>query len=206
MFRKGKELWKALRNNPIDKEKVNELLSNGAPPNFRDPDKTETKWTPLHLVVTEREGDMELVNMLLEHGAKTNLGDSFGFTPLHLAVEKGYSEAVEKFLDNPRSPADRTKTSHGKETALDIVERRLREERPEDAGAMLTKSESSKIRELSKVASYLKNDEVADQLFVDGPSSLTINVLPASNVHVDVKEAQTVVVGDHNTISNNNRN
>ena len=66
----------------------------------------------------------------------------------------------------------------GKETALDIVERRLREERPEDAGAMLTKSETSKIRELSKVASYLKNDQVADQLFVDGPSSLTINVLP----------------------------
>ena len=45
MFRKGKELWKALRNNPIDKEKVNELLSNGAPPNFRDPDKTEVHCT-----------------------------------------------------------------------------------------------------------------------------------------------------------------
>ena len=66
----------------------------------------------------------------------------------------------------------------GKETALDIVERRLREERPEDAGAMLTKSESSQIRELSKVASYLKNDQVADHLLVDGPSSLTINVPP----------------------------
>ena len=45
MFRKGKELWKALRNNPIDKEKVIELLSNGAPPNFRDPDKTEVNCT-----------------------------------------------------------------------------------------------------------------------------------------------------------------
>ena len=66
----------------------------------------------------------------------------------------------------------------GKETALDIVERRLREERPEDTGAMLTKSETSKIKELSKVASYLKNDQVTDQLFVDCPSSLTINVPP----------------------------
>ena len=45
MFRKGKELWKALRNNPIDKEKVNELLRNGAPPHFRDPDKKEVHCT-----------------------------------------------------------------------------------------------------------------------------------------------------------------
>ena len=36
----------------------------------------QTKWTPLHLVVMEREGDMELTNMLLEHGAETNLDDS----------------------------------------------------------------------------------------------------------------------------------
>ena len=45
MLRKGKELWKALRNNPIDKENVNELLRNGAPPNFRDPDKKEVHCT-----------------------------------------------------------------------------------------------------------------------------------------------------------------
>ena len=45
MVRKGKELWKALRNNPIDNERVNELLRNGAPPNFRDPDKTQVHCT-----------------------------------------------------------------------------------------------------------------------------------------------------------------
>ena len=45
MVRKGKELWRALRNNPIDKERVNELLGNGAPPNFRDPDKTQVHCT-----------------------------------------------------------------------------------------------------------------------------------------------------------------
>ena len=45
MVRKGKELWKALRNNPNDKERVNELLRNGAPPNFRDPDKTQVHCT-----------------------------------------------------------------------------------------------------------------------------------------------------------------
>ncbi|XP_058947170.2 ankyrin repeat domain-containing protein 54 [Pocillopora verrucosa] len=196
MVRKGKELWKALRNNPIDKERVNELLSNGAPPNFRDPDKTQTNWTPLHFVVNDREGDMELVKMLLEHGAETNLGDSFDLTPLHLAAEKGYSETVETFLNNPHSPADRTKTSHGKETALDIVERRLREERTEDALLI----------ELKKVVSHLQNDQVADYLFVDGLSSLTINVPPASPVNLNVETARLLVVGDHNTTRNDDRN
>ena len=56
----------------------------------------------------------------------------------------------------------------GKETALDIVERRLREERTEDALLI----------ELKKVVSHLQNDQVADHLLVDGPSSLTINVPP----------------------------
>ena len=56
----------------------------------------------------------------------------------------------------------------GKETALDIVERRLREERTEDA----------LLKELKKVVSHLQNDQVADHLLVDGPSSLTINVPP----------------------------
>ena len=56
----------------------------------------------------------------------------------------------------------------GKETALDIVERRLREERTEDALLI----------ELKKVISHLQNDQVADHLFVDGTSSLTINVPP----------------------------
>ena len=56
----------------------------------------------------------------------------------------------------------------GKETALNIVERRLREERTEDALLI----------ELKKVVSHLQNDQVADHLLVDGPSSLTINVPP----------------------------
>ena len=56
----------------------------------------------------------------------------------------------------------------GKETAVDIVERRLREERTEDALLI----------ELKKVVSHLQNDQVADHLLVDGPSSLTINVPP----------------------------
>ena len=36
----GKELRKAQRNNLTDKQKVDDLLNNGVPPNFRDSDET----------------------------------------------------------------------------------------------------------------------------------------------------------------------
>ena len=36
--RKGKELWKALKEDPLDRKKIQELLENRAPTNFREPD------------------------------------------------------------------------------------------------------------------------------------------------------------------------
>ena len=35
--RTGKELWKALKKNPLDRQTIRDLLQNGAPPNFREP-------------------------------------------------------------------------------------------------------------------------------------------------------------------------
>lgn len=34
---KGKELWKALKSDPLDKKRVNMLLDFDAPANFREP-------------------------------------------------------------------------------------------------------------------------------------------------------------------------
>lgn len=197
---KGKELWTALRNNPTDKQRVLELLRNGAKPNFRDPDNSQINWTPLHFVVSDKEGDGELIDMLLEHGAETNFGDSYNLTPLHLAAEKGYLKTVERLLTNQRSPADRTKQNFGKETALDIVERRLKEPRPEVADKTLLESEKAKRKDLHSVASYLRNDQIAD-FHIDGPANVTILVQPDSNVNVDIDKADTVVMGDKNTIT-----
>ncbi|PFX18450.1 tankyrase-2-like [Stylophora pistillata] len=196
----GKKLWTALRKNPTDKERVLELLRNRAPPNFRDPCNPKFNWTPLHFVVNDRLGDLELINMLLEHGAETNLGDSYDFTPLHLAAEKGYLKTVERLLTNQRSPADRTKQNFGKETALDIVERKLKEPRPEVADKTLLESEKAKRKDLHSVASYLRNDQIAD-FHIDGPANVTILVQPDSNVNVDIDKADTVVMGDKNTIT-----
>ncbi|PFX18451.1 Fibroleukin, partial [Stylophora pistillata] len=195
---KGKELWTALRNNPTDKQRVLELLRNGAKPNFRDPDNSQIifqiketlevnlnppnpvsallegyiNWTPLHFVVSDKEGDVELIDMLLEHGAETNFGDSYNLTPLHLAAEKGYLKTVEKLLTNPHSKADRTKRSiAGKETALDIVERKLREPL---ADVVDKEEEEARRKELEKVASYLRNYQTAVTVSHGGSSDVTI--------------------------------
>ena len=39
----------------------------------------QTGRTPLHFVVCEVDGDEELMEMLLKHGADTNLSDSVGY-------------------------------------------------------------------------------------------------------------------------------
>ncbi|XP_020603605.1 ankyrin repeat domain-containing protein 54-like [Orbicella faveolata] len=105
----GKELWAALKRDPLDKEQIKLLLEFGAPANFREPDSRKTGRTPLHFVVWDVNGNEELMEMLLKHGADTNLSDSFDLTPLHLAAEKGNLRAVKKLVNNPYSPADRNK-------------------------------------------------------------------------------------------------
>ena len=37
IIRQGKELWKALKSDPVDKKRMLELLESGAPANFREP-------------------------------------------------------------------------------------------------------------------------------------------------------------------------
>ena len=39
----------------------------------------QTGRTPLHYVIGEKDGDDELIDMLLKHKADTNLGDSVSF-------------------------------------------------------------------------------------------------------------------------------
>ncbi|XP_068687485.1 ankyrin repeat domain-containing protein 54-like [Montipora foliosa] len=95
--RKGKGLWEALKKNPLDRQTIWDLLQNDAPPNFREPGR-ETKRTPLHYVVCEKNGDEELMQMLLERGARTDLVDAFCFTPLHLAAERGNLQAVKTLV------------------------------------------------------------------------------------------------------------
>ena len=46
--RKGQELWRALKKDPLDRKRIQELLKNRAPTNFREPG-TEVKCVNLLL-------------------------------------------------------------------------------------------------------------------------------------------------------------
>lgn len=179
---KGKELWAALERDPLDKEQIKLLLEFGAPANFREPDsRKQTGRTPLHFVVSDVNGDEELMEMLLKNGADTNLSDSFALTPLHLAAEKGNLRAVKKLVENPYSPADRNKLNRSDEIPAQVAERKQQE----------------------NVLKYLLNDDAYEvDVSSDGDvvnvssstgSSVTVNS-PGGTVHIMVGDSSTMNV------------
>jgi len=57
-------------------------------------------WTPLIEAILLNDGgekQQEIVRLLVEHGADTQLVDQYGVTPLTMAKEKGFTE-IEKIL------------------------------------------------------------------------------------------------------------
>lgn len=64
-----------------DATKTKRLLDEGANPNMRD---RQSGWTALHHAAYG--GQPEVARLLLDAGAKTELKDNQGFTPLHWAV------------------------------------------------------------------------------------------------------------------------
>jgi ankyrin repeat protein len=72
------------------------LLKNGADVNVQSKKKGITA-----LMLASVSGDVELLRMLLEHGADANLTDTFGRTAKILAQKKGNSAVVDLLPDPP---------------------------------------------------------------------------------------------------------
>jgi ankyrin repeat protein len=74
------------------------------PPLYRDgnPDNTLGKWTALHECVRERNAEM--AKILIENGAKLEIKDADGETPLFMASSCGNSAVVVALLDAGADP------------------------------------------------------------------------------------------------------
>ena len=78
------------------------LLKNGAEVNVQSKKKGITA-----LMLASVSGNVELVQMLLEHGADANLTDTFGRTAKILAEKKGNSAVVELLPDPPAQESEK---------------------------------------------------------------------------------------------------
>lgn len=75
------------------------LLKNKADPN--DVSKNSMKVAPIHSAAANRDPQksLELTTLLLRHGAKVNIAQEGGWTPLHQAAAHGAKEIVRMLLD-----------------------------------------------------------------------------------------------------------
>ena len=57
------------------------------------------KWGNLPLTITSRYGHLDIVQILIDHGANVNVKDKNGLTPLFLASSCGYIKLTKILLE-----------------------------------------------------------------------------------------------------------
>jgi uncharacterized protein len=77
-----------------DSASIQHLIKAGADPNYALPDEDKTKM----LVVAGAYHSTEAAIALLDGGAKPNVADHSGKTPLHMAAQAGYLDLVKKLI------------------------------------------------------------------------------------------------------------
>lgn len=78
-----------------DLDRVRELLSGGLSADFLD--RTDANNGPLHNAATI--GSLDLVNLLLDHGARIDAQCSLGWTPLMRAANAGHYRVVKRLIE-----------------------------------------------------------------------------------------------------------
>ena len=79
-----------------DPEEVRRLLDAGADANTR---RSSAKDKPTALHIAAEAGDVDMVGLLLDRGAKIDARDKNRFTPLHTAASKNSADVCSLLLD-----------------------------------------------------------------------------------------------------------
>lgn len=94
------------------------LLTHEADPNR--PARNKMTVYPIHSAAAHRDktASLSMVKLLVEHGAKVNVAQAGGWTPLHQAADHGYEELARYLLKNG---ADRTLIADDGRSAADMA-------------------------------------------------------------------------------------
>jgi len=95
-------------------ELARRLLGLGADPNLAS--NNGLRVAPLHSAVTT--GSAAMVELLLSHGARSNVGEANGYTPLHTAAGHGNREIIAMLL---AAGADRDRKASDGKTPADVA-------------------------------------------------------------------------------------
>lgn len=81
-----------------DLKTVKELLDTRANAQLIDATLAKYGDSPLHWAVDNKH--LDIVKLLIEHGADVNVSDELGMTPVHLAASNGSAEIAKLLVDN----------------------------------------------------------------------------------------------------------
>lgn len=88
-------LMLAILSEKADFQIVKTIVESGADVNLQEPTQ---KWTALHLA--SRDGNYEIADLLIRHGAIVDVRDCYGNTALGRAVFKGDTNLIRLLVDN----------------------------------------------------------------------------------------------------------
>lgn len=148
-------------------EQAKALLSTRVDPNFRDPQQR----CPLHIAAGF--GNLEMIQILVDHGADVNVMDRWGNTPLAQSEVGGQAERLLKGSGAKMQEAEMRKTAQREKWEINRSEVKI--------GAVLTSTLKSKVHR----ATWQGVEVVAKFCLNDGPDSSEADS-PCSEVEAEM--------------------
>lgn len=184
------------------------FIENGVPVDARTQPGGSTA-----LMDAVRDGDAEIVSLLIRHGADTNAVEPDGTGPLHLAAMRGYKRVAEILLENAANPIAETDTGLtpqdlSKTDGYDDITNLLAESIPISiAGRKESGSRSlaallcaAELGNLGRILQVLDEEIDINSLDIDGRSALSVS---AEHGHIDIVVALTQRGADLNIKDSN---